>query len=94
MADGVVVDLGLYRLVRERVAQEADRVAAVVPKHRNPDGTYNGAAALAELSGLDEREVRWMYRRTRALLDEGLPLDTARARVREEAPLKPWRWGA
>lgn len=42
---------------------------SVFEKYRNPDGTYNGIAALSDLSGLPESEVRkiWESAKLRAL---------------------------
>jgi hypothetical protein len=59
-------------------------------KWRNPDGTYNGAAMLAELSGVPQEEVAWMGRRIVELRDQGVPKSEWQRIVKEEAVTKPW----
>lgn len=60
-------------------------------KYRNPDGTYNGIAALAELSGLFEAEIRWTFIRLKELMtSQGLSREQALAIVKGEAADKPW----
>lgn len=57
---------------------------------RNPDGTYNGIKALAQISGLSEAEIAWTADRLRALLKAGKSKDEAKAIVRAEAVSRPW----
>lgn len=35
-------------------------------KHRNPDGTYNGAAVLSDLSGIPQDGVREIFEQVKA----------------------------
>jgi len=35
-------------------------------KHRNPDGTYNGAAVLSDLSGIPQDGVRQIFEQVKA----------------------------
>jgi ribosomal protein L17 len=39
---------------------------------RNPDGTYNGVKAMAQLSGLSEEEIRWTWERAKELRTAGV----------------------
>lgn len=54
-------------------------------KHRNPDGTYNGASYMAELSGLSEEEIRWSFARARELRASGLSKEQVARALRMEA---------
>lgn len=57
---------------------------------RNPDGTYNAAAMLAELSGVPEPEVAWTGRRLGELMRAGKTREEAVAIVRAERARTPW----
>lgn len=57
---------------------------------RNPDGTYNGAKALAKLTGLSEAEIEWTWTRMKALIAEGKPIHEAKTILEEESKGKPW----
>lgn len=58
---------------------------------RNPNGTYNGVAMLAKLSGLPEKEIAWTAARIKQLMAvEGKPKSEALSILREEAKAKPW----
>lgn len=58
---------------------------------RNPDGTYNGVAAMARMSGLSEDEVAWTFNRIQRLMGrEKRSKEETLAIVAEEAKLKPW----
>lgn len=52
---------------------------------------HNGVKALAALSGLDEREVAWMFKRTKELIAAGRSPDECRRIIRAEAVSKPWK---
>lgn len=54
-------------------------------KHRNPDGTYNGVSALAELSGLSQEEIRWTWERGKELRAQGLSKDQISRALRMES---------
>lgn len=58
---------------------------------KNPDGTYNGVKFMAAVSGLSEAEIAWMAARIKALIAEGKTRAEARAIVKAEARVKPWR---
>ena len=59
---------------------------------KNPSGTYNGVAMLAELSGLDPRYVAWAAQRlTELMKGQGMPKDKALAVLHVEKAGKPWR---
>lgn len=71
----------------ERIARSWNNREA----HRNPDGTYNGVAILAELSGLSTAEVAWTAARLKQLMTiEGKPREEAVEIVCEEGLAKPW----
>lgn len=60
-------------------------------RYKNPDGSYNGIAILADLSGLSEAEIRWTAERLRHLMRvEGKTPEEAKAIVRVEAADRPW----
>lgn len=64
------------------------------PPIANGDGTYNGAAMLARLTGLPYEEVAWTAKRLQQLMREvGLPKAQAIAQVKAEAASKPWLKG-
>lgn len=70
------------------MTMEPDRT---VDAHRNPDGTYNGVAIMAELSGLTQAEVAWTFGRLKQLMTiERRPREEAKAIVQSEARSKPW----
>ena len=57
---------------------------------QNPDGTWNGARAMSAISGLDEREIQWMFDRMKELITEGVSPEERKRIVREEGASKPW----
>lgn len=57
---------------------------------RNPDGTYDGAGVMAAISGIPKEEVVWMWKRTSALLVQGVPKTEVTRIVKQEAAMKPW----
>jgi hypothetical protein len=60
-------------------------------KFKNANGTYNGVAMLAELSGLPYAEVAWSADRLKQLMTvEGKSKEVAVAIVKEEGKSKPW----
>lgn len=60
-------------------------------RYSNGDGTYNGAALLADISGLSRAEIRWTAERLKALLHTEKKTKTeALAIVREESKSRPW----
>ena len=88
MAD--VVDLNVYRRVQKLVVAEVGKARAAVEANRNPDGTVNGIAALAQLSGLDQREITWMVRRSMELRTAGWNAEQVKGVLRKEGAAKPW----
>lgn len=58
-------------------------------KWKNPDGTYNGAAMFAELTGLPQAEIEWMGRRLPELMAKH-PKQEAKRILAEEAKRQPW----
>ena len=61
-----------------------------IDEFRNPDGTYDGAAALSAISGIPKDEVIWMWKCTSALLVQGTPKSEVTRIVKQEAAMKPW----
>lgn len=58
---------------------------------KNPDGTYNGAAFFASITGLSQAELAWTAKRLAHLMKtEGKSRDEAKAIVAAEAKSKPW----
>jgi len=57
---------------------------------RNPDGTYDGIAMLAQLSGLSRAEVAWTAKRLQELMRAGSTKDEAKATVKADARDRPW----
>ena len=58
---------------------------------KNPNGTYNGAQMLADLSGLSLAEVQWTANRFKHLLHvEKRSKDEAKAIVKAKCANKPW----
>ncbi len=58
---------------------------------RNPDGTYDGVAFMAAISGLSTAEVKWTFDRLRHLMViEKRDKEDAKAIVWEEVKTKPW----
>lgn len=53
--------------------------------HRNPDGTFNGATMLAELSGLSTEEIKWTWERAKELKAQGMAKDLIAATLKHEA---------
>lgn len=63
----------------------------MIEAFKNPDGSYNGIHMLAQLSGLDVREVAWTANRLKQLMTvEHKSKDEARQIVATEAKGKPW----
>lgn len=63
----------------------------MIERWSNGDGTYNGVAILAELSGLAPAEVAWTAARLKQLIGvEGRPATEAKAIVTAEAKETPW----
>lgn len=60
-------------------------------KFRNPNGTYDGAKALAEWSGLSYEEVTWTAKRLKQLMhEEKKTKEESLKIVKEEGKSKPW----
>lgn len=60
-------------------------------KHQNKDGTFNGVKIFAELTGLHEDEIAWMFKRMQHLLNvDKKTKEEAKIIVTEEAKQKPW----
>lgn len=58
---------------------------------KNPDGTYNGAAFFASITGISQAELQWTASRLISLMKaEGKTKDEAKAIVAAEAKSKPW----
>ena len=58
---------------------------------RNPDGTYDGVAMLAAMSGLSVAAVKWTADRYKTLLiEEGRDKAEAKRIVELEAKTRPW----
>jgi hypothetical protein len=57
---------------------------------QNSDGTWNVARALSALSGLEESEVAWTWRRMKELKDAGHGKEEMVRIVRDEAITRPW----
>lgn len=60
-------------------------------KYRNANGTYNGAAAMADMTGLSQAEILWTFNRLKELRALGVSSDDAKAIVLREQKAKPWR---
>lgn len=56
----------------------------------NSDGTFNGARALSAISGLDQREIQWMFDRMKGLVAADVGPEERKRIIREESTLKPW----
>ena len=62
-----------------------------IAQFRNQDGTYDGVAALASLTGLSYAEVAWSAQRIKHLLTTtNLSRQEVVKQVRKEAESKPW----
>ena len=60
-------------------------------KFRNPNGTYDGAKALSDWTGLSYEEVTWTAKRLKQLMHEdGKTKQEALGIVKEESKSKPW----
>jgi len=57
----------------------------------NGDGTFDGARALSALSGIDSREIKWMFLRMKELAAAGIGKDERIRIVKEEGALEPWK---
>lgn len=66
------------------------RKTATFGDHRNANGTYNGVAIFAEITGLPEAEILWTFNRLKSLMSDGASKDEAKRIVTEEARQKPW----
>jgi len=63
----------------------------MLDEFKNADGTYNGVAFLAALSGLSEVEIKWTADRLKQLMHvEKKSKEEATGIVKEEAKTKPW----
>lgn len=58
--------------------------------HRNANGTYNGVTIFAEITGLPEAEILWMFNRLKELMASGVNKTDAKAIVADEGQRKPW----
>lgn len=58
---------------------------------RNPDGTWNGVATMALITGLSEAEIRWTWDRLSAMLKSGMDKQEALRLVKEQAKEQPWK---
>lgn len=59
--------------------------------YRNQDGTYDGAALLAALSGVSREEIIWTFNRLKYLRQvEGKSAQEAKRIVDEERTAQPW----
>jgi hypothetical protein len=61
-----------------------------VVNHRNPDGTFNGVAIFAELTGLSPEEIKWTFDRMKQLRDGGVSAEEMVGIVAEEVKSRPW----
>lgn len=61
-----------------------------IERWRNPDGTYDGARALADISGLSREEVLWTFNRMKELKARGMSAEEYKAQVAREVKDKPW----
>lgn len=62
-----------------------------IAQFRNQNGTYDGAAVLAALTGLSYVEVAWSAKRIKDLLaTTNMTRQQVVSQVREEAKTKPW----
>lgn len=60
-------------------------------KYKNANGTtYNGAAMLADLSGLSIEEIAWSFNRLKELRQEGKTKEESIKILSEEGKSKPW----
>ncbi len=60
-------------------------------RFKNPDGTYNGTAAFASLTGIPPAELAWTAKRLMHLMKvDGKGKDEAKAIVATEAKGRPW----
>jgi hypothetical protein len=69
------------------------KLGKLFDRARNPDGTYDGAKALADFTGglISEAEIRWTFDRLKHLMHvEGKTKAEAKAIAAEEAKTKPW----
>ena len=57
---------------------------------RNPDGSYNGARAMSAVSGLEQAEIEWIWRRMKALIEHGYSKEDAKRMVADEGKAHPW----
>lgn len=57
---------------------------------QNSDGTWNGARAMSAISGLDQREIQWMFDRIKQLKAAGADVAEMKRVLREEGASKPW----
>ncbi len=57
---------------------------------QNPDGTWNGVKAMSAISGLDPREIKWMFDRMKQLKASGADAAEMKRVVHEEGASKPW----
>jgi hypothetical protein len=63
----------------------------MIEKFKNANGTYDGAAMLAELSGIPYAEVKWTAARMKHLMTvEGKSKEDTKDIVTKERISKPW----
>lgn len=59
-----------------------------IEKHRNKDGTINGISAIAEMSGLSEKEIAWTFNRGKQLKAKGMSREEIARTLKKEASSK------
>ena len=58
--------------------------------HANGDGTYDGVSFFAEMTGLSQAEIKWIFDRTKELHAQGITGDACKLIIKAESKLKPW----
>lgn len=58
---------------------------------RNPDGSWDGAAAMAELAKIDPAEIRWTHQRLKEIKRLRIPDQEAVRIVKNESRYQPWK---
>lgn len=58
--------------------------------YQNPNGTYDGASAMAAMTGLSRAEILWTWERMRTLRAAGLGKEEAKEVIENEQIKKPW----
>ncbi len=62
-----------------------------IRQFRNQNGTYDGVAFMASITGLSYAEVEWTARRIKELILSGMSRTDAVALVKVEAKEKKWK---